>query len=116
MAIGSLTFATGDSKGVGGVPSAPIFVDQVSFAGEVSYPTGGMLGLQTLLRAEFKDERTVLGFVANDCGGYVAQFVPSTGAVKVYYGNFDAADGPLIEVPNATDLSAVTFRLLVISR
>lgn len=32
--------------------------------------------------------------------GYVPEWVPSTGKLQVRYGNNDAADGPLIEVPN----------------
>lgn len=46
--------------------------------------------------------------------GYVLEWVQSTGKVKAYRGkdpgNAGGADIPLVEVANAVDLSAVTFR------
>jgi hypothetical protein len=111
MAIGTVTLTEGVA--VGGVPSAPVFMTQISFAGETAYPAGGMLGLQTAVRLATKDSRTVKGIVGMDCGGYVPVWVPATGAVKVYYGNFDASDGPLIELPDPTDIHTITFNLLV---
>jgi hypothetical protein len=112
MAIGTVTLTEGVA--VGGAPSAPVFMTQISFAGEASYPTGGMLGLQTAVRLATKDNRTVKGIVGMDCGGYVPVWIPATGAVMLYYGNFDASDGPLIEVPNATDIHTTTLNLLVL--
>lgn len=39
--------------------------------------------------------------------GYVGEWLQASQKLKLYYGNYDAADGPLIE--NATaDISAVT--------
>ncbi len=115
MAIGTVTLLDSSAYG-GGVPSAPTFLTSLSFAGEASYPTGGMLGLGASLKAQVKDNRAVKGIIPLDCGGYVIVWVPSTSAVKVYYCDYDAgADGPLVEVPNATDLSAVTFRMLVVA-
>lgn len=50
--------------------------------------------------------------VCYPASGYIPQWNGSTSApkIKVYYGdNNNASDGPLIEVPNTTDLSAITF-------
>ena len=75
-----------------------------------SYPTGGeavsaeQLGLSAL---EF-----VLGAPS---GGYVPEYDHASKKLKAYYGDNDnAADGPLAEVANATNLSAVTFRLMAL--
>jgi hypothetical protein len=41
--------------------------------------------------------------------GYIFEFVRSTKKLKVYYADYDVvADGPLIEVPENTDLAALT--------
>ncbi|NUP12892.1 MAG: hypothetical protein HOW73_43185 [Polyangiaceae bacterium] len=112
MAVGAVTI----SEKRGGKTLAPQFMENISFAGEASYPTGGMLGLDASLESAAGESRRILGIVPGDCGGYVPVWVPSTGAVKVYYAdNNNAADGPLIEVPATTNLSAVTFQLLVLS-
>lgn len=70
-----------------------------------SYPTGG----------EAIDVTGDAGYY--DCslspstGGYVGTFVASSQKVMALYGdNNNASDGPLIEVPATTDLSAVVFR------
>ena len=45
--------------------------------------------------------------------GYVFAYDRANQKLKVFYGdNNNAADGPLIEVPNGTDLSAVSGRLI----
>lgn len=113
MAIAAAAITVADQGGQ--AQSHPSFMDRVSFAGEASYPTGGMeftLGFAEKL----KSGRTILGIVAGDCGGFVPVFVPgSPGKVKVYESDIDQ-DQPLKEVTNATDLSAVTFNLVVLSK
>lgn len=99
-----------------GQKNTPVFHNWLSFAGEASYTTTGMLGLEALFEAEVNQGREILGIIAGDCGGYLPVYMPATGRVKVYYYNTDAADGPAIEVPNATDLSLVTFNVCVISQ
>ena len=112
MAIGAIT--AGDQDGA--KPSSPVFMDVVSFLGDDSYPAGGTLAFEATLRAVVGDSREIIAVIGQDCGGYVPVYVPSTGALKVYEGDYDpAATGPLTE--NATaDLSGTTFNLLVISR
>lgn len=100
----------------GQAPQNAVFHDIVTLVGESSYAAGGSTGLQTKLRAlTGAAGRTVKAVVALDGQGYVLGWDVADSKLKVYYGNYDAADGALIEVPNATDLSGVTFTLLVIS-
>ncbi len=67
-----------------------------------SYPTGGE-ALDVAANTRFE----VL--MAQPTSGYVFQWDTANQLLKAYYAdNNNAADGPLIEVPAATDLSTVT--------
>lgn len=68
-----------------------------------SYPTGG----ESLdLSSYFKE---LINVQINPKSGYVFEYDYTNKKVMAYYGdNNNAADGPLIEVPNATDLSSLT--------
>jgi len=112
MAIGAIT--TTEQTPTNG----PQRMDAISFAGDGAYPTGGTAAFQTTLRAALGVGNVdVVAVIPIDCGGYVPAWDNATGKLKVYHGNNDGgADGPLVEVPNATDLSAVTFKVLVVSK
>lgn len=103
---------------VSGPGKGPVRHDIIEFAGETSYPTGGT----TLFEAYVRDllglgALDVVAVIPQDCGGYLPCYDPAADTLKVYYAdNNNAADGPLIEVPAATNLSAVTFNVMVISR
>jgi len=115
MALGTMTRAAAESV----QSDDALFFDSISFLGDGAYPTGGSPGLDTLVQALVGDSRDIIAVIPGDCGGYVPAYVPGTldGLLKVYQGDNDnAADAPLIEVPNATDLSSVTFTLMVISK
>lgn len=113
MAIGTITLGTS----AGGAPSAPTFFDPISFAGDGAYPTGGTASFEAAYQAKVLSARTIVTVIPGDCGGYVPVYDRTNDKLKVYYAdNNNASDGPLIEVPNATDLSAVTFRLTVVSQ
>lgn len=99
--------------GVGAQPSAPVFYDLMTFAGDASYPTGGTLGFGALIKAFFKNNRQVLAVIGQDCGGYSVCYLPATDALKVYASG--ASGSPGAEVTNATSLSGVTFNCLVVS-
>jgi len=78
-----------------------------------TYATGGI----AVTKATFDLWHSMVALNVRPSGGYVAEFVPTTagvlnaGKVVAYYGdNNNASDGPLIEVPDTTDLSAVNFR------
>ena len=75
-----------------------------------SYPTGG-----EAVSAEQLD-LSALEFVQGAAsGGYVPEYDHANEKLKAYYADCDyAGDKALIEVANATDLSAVTFRLMAL--
>lgn len=76
-----------------------------TIAFDSSYPTGG----ESLTATD-------LGFAAmprdvrvEPKGGYVFEYDRTNSTVLVYYGdNNNASDGALIQVPDTTDLSAIT--------
>lgn len=112
MAIGAIT--TTEQTPTNG----PQRMDAISFAGDGAYPTGGTAAFQTSVRSALGVGNVdIVAVIPIDCGGYVPAWDNATGKLKVYYGDYDpAAAGPLVEVPNATDLSAVTFKVLVVSK
>lgn len=116
MALGVLTliaFAAGASA------SEPIFVEEVNYVGPVSYTTGGDTGLQAAYRAlgVAQSGRTIVSVQAVDAKGYSIGWDSALGKLKLYQGdNANASPAPSTQVPNATDLSAVSFRLLITSR
>lgn len=77
-----------------------------------SYPTGG----EEVLPAKFG--LTSLSMVqAAPSGGYVLEYDHANKKLKAYYGDYDAvADGALIEVAAAANLSAVIARVIAIGR
>lgn len=86
-------FANGHHKTVSG-----------TFAFDASYPTGGESISD--ITAQF---RTCQGIVFQPKGGYVFDADISNNKVIAYRADYDAAaDGPLVQVPNTTDLSALT--------
>ena len=84
--------------GIGG--TATLYVGTIAF--DSSYPTGGeAIDLSGNERVEY--------IQCNAQGGYVFVFEQNDQKLLAYYGdNNNAADGPLIEVPNTTDLSSLT--------
>lgn len=110
MTIGAITIPKNAGRN-----GRPVFMDVVQFAGDNAYPTGGT-ALTAALVAAIGASRNILAVLPVDCGGYVPVFDAATGKLKFLYGdNNNAADGPAIEVPNTTDLSAVTMKVLVVS-
>jgi hypothetical protein len=116
MTIGTITKQAA-SGGVGDQPSSMLFADQFSFTGDSSYPTGGTAGFEAAVRLITKDKRTVVAVLPIDCGGYLPQYDRTNDKLKVYQGDNDnAADAPFIEVANTTNLSGVTFKVLVLAK
>lgn len=114
MAIGAITLA--EKAGDHG----PVFHDVISFAGDGAYPTGGTAAFLAAFQAKVpgKGARDILAIVkAGPCGGYEPVWDNANAKLMVYFADANnAADAPSVEVPNATDLSGVTFRVLVISK
>lgn len=76
-----------------------------------SYPTGG-----EVLTAGDLQLVSVMKVDAQLTSGYGFQYDHANEKLLAYYGdNNNASDGPLIQVPNTTDLSAITgVRLFVL--
>lgn len=107
MSLSAITKITTSEQGSTG----PLFAQPVTMAGDAAYATGGSAGFQTAVRTLFGDQRTIVCVTPVDCGGYTPAFDVSTGKLKVYRNG--AINTPMAEVPNATDLSGSTFKMMV---
>lgn len=101
---------------VGGTGGYKAVVKTIAF--DNSYPTGGeQLGSAATAAAGAAalGLSSVLFLQAESTAGYVFEY-DYAGKLLAYYADYNAgADGALIQVPNATDLSAVTgVRVLAI--
>jgi len=111
MALGTTTLITS-----GGADSGQVNVDRFTVVLDSSYPTGGYTGLAAKLTAAASRTPTIIALFAQS-SGYVAHWDYANSKLMVYHADYDAvADGPLIQVPDATDLSAVTLSLVVFYR
>lgn len=111
MSIGALTKV----DGTGQEPSAPMFVDRVSFAGDSSYPTGGTPAFAAKLQALTKSGRKPFAVFSQGCGGYVVEYDEAADKLKVL-ATGASSGAVLAEVTNTTNLSAVTFNVVIISQ
>lgn len=110
MALGSMTVQAKSGQQA----SSPTFADVISFAGDGAYPTGGTASFKSLVQSALGDGRTPLAVLGQDCGGYTPVYDLAADKLKVYKSDGNA--GPLVEVANAADLSAVTFNVVVVSQ
>jgi hypothetical protein len=108
MALGAATI----NKQAGKQPNAPIFIDDLSFAGEASYPAGGSTGFQAYVRAitGIREQRTILAVI--DIGNLATDYVLYDAANDKLM-NFVRTTG--VEVAGAVNQSGKTFRVLVLS-
>lgn len=104
MALGTLTHLA-QAHAVG-----PVFVDRISVLGVNPYVAGGLTGLAAKLNAAVKQNRTIVS----------AEGVDELG---LYYASYDHANDKLfVRVAStgveagAIDLSAVAFKLTIISK
>lgn len=101
--------ATVTSVFSGSILGAKQRISVTTITGDSSYATGGYA--ITANQVNFSRITAVLAVGANT--GYVPVWDAANSKLKVFYGdNNNASDGPLIEVPAATDLSAVSFTVL----
>ena len=112
MALGAITVVK-ESSADGG----SFRMDLIKFAGDSAYPAGGTPGLEGLFREKMDAGNfDIKGVIPQDCGGYTVGYDPETDKLKVYHADYAAGvAGKLVEVPATTDLSATTFRLLVMT-
>ncbi len=107
MALGTITLV----KDAGGMPSAPSFADALSFAGDGAYPTGGTAGFAALVQAKSGDTRQPYAVIPVGLnGGYNAIYDLANDKLLV------EVKSSGVEVANAVDLSATTFKVVVLSR
>jgi len=88
----------------------PYQIRLFSVTGPVSYPTGGF----TVTVSGIKNIKSV---IVIPTGGYKASWTWTGNTVTIvaqYYDYPAAAAGPAIEVPAGTDLSGISFFLIVI--
>jgi len=106
------------SMEAGAQPSAPTFHDLVSFTGDSNYPgSGGTTGFLESFRIATKSTRNILAIIPADCGGYLTSYNVSADKLKVWYLPAESASKqPMTEVVATTNLSAVTFNVIVISQ
>lgn len=92
--------------------STPVFIDEITFTGDTAYPTGGSAAFEAFIRGAtgIKEGRTVDAVI--DVTGNATHYPvydKAANALKM----FVRATG--VEVANTTNMSATTFRVLVIS-
>lgn len=98
----------------GGMPSAPVFVDEINILCDDSYPAGGwVLGLAdylpagaTILAAYVDDHQELTGY----------QFIYDRDNDKLYVLECAAATNPMAELATAAALDGKNLRLIVISK
>lgn len=108
MSLGAITLL----RRGGDMPSAPLRVDHISFAGDDDYPAGGTAGLEALLAAKLGVTPEILAVVPGDCG----QYVPSWDYTNKKMFVRDGGTATWTEVAPAFDLSGTTFNVAVISQ
>lgn len=108
MALGAATI----NLQAGKAPSSPVFFDDLSFAGDSSYPTGGTAAFQDFIRNTIgiKEGRTI-DAVIDISGNATHYFVYDKATDKLKA--FVRTTG--VEVANTTNMSGTVFRVLVIS-
>lgn len=89
--------------------SAQFKADVVTFAGDSSYPTGGTSGVAAALGVH---PEQLIALIPLSHSGYVWDYDSGVDKLKLYQQS--AATGGLTEVPNTTNLSATTFRALML--
>jgi hypothetical protein len=107
----ALDSATGSELDIAGhSPSRPVYINKISFDGDAAYATGGSADFQQFVRDVTEDIVTVV-----DATGY-----GYTAGALTHFARHDHVNDTLVafvlagtEVPNATDLSSVSFELTV---
>ena len=102
MALGTITVV--DKSQISGTLNN----DEITFLGDSAYVAGGTVGFQALVRKALgKGNVTILYVVTQDSAGQTAYYDVVNDKLKVFNGTAEHANG---------DLSAITFRLVVVSK
>ena len=110
MALGTTTLITS-----GGADSGQVNVDRFTVVLDAASGAGGYARLAAERSAAASRTPTIVAVFAQS-SGYVAYWDYANSKLMLFYSNSDAADGPMIQVPDTTDLSAVTLSLVVFYR
>lgn len=110
MAI-DITSATPETSG--GVES--LFFDKLVIDLDNSYPTGGYPDFLAAYRAAVAPRQpTIVGIVPLRTAGYIVEYDAENDTLMLFQNG--AIDTPHEEVPNATDLAAVTLTLGILAK
>ena len=90
--------------------AAAFHIDSVQFAGDSAYPTGGTPAFSQAIGIA---PGHLFAVIPVSHGGYIFDYDRGVDKLKVYQQPAAAAAGAMPEVPNTTNLSAVTFRALI---
>lgn len=105
----------GQVLGGGGEGSGGMKMALVTFVGDTSYPTGGSINVTPILEAAGLDiVSRIYAVIPITQLGYEWDYIAAVDKLKVYQQPAAAAAGPSPEVPNTTNLSALTPACLVI--
>lgn len=78
-----------------------------TMAWDASYSVGGELVDALFTTAGYMS--SIDNIVMDSDSGYIFKYLPASGKIMAFFGdNNNAADGPLIEIPDTTNLSALT--------
>lgn len=94
---------------------APLYFNRLQFLGDAAYPTGGTPSFSEMVMTALARGPLgqVVAVITCDCGGYVVSYDPVHDTLKVWQSGI--ANAPLVEVPAATNLSAILFTVMVFS-
>ena len=108
--MGTIGAATRDDDE--SIAGGNLFVDNLSFLGDDSYPTGGT-PFDSYIKTQLGDARDVVAVISGDCGIWDVKYVPGDDALGLLMA-FVRSTG--VEVANAVDMSGTTFQITVISK
>jgi hypothetical protein len=90
---------------------------------DVAFDSSYSIGGEAVTAAEFGFEREITHVFCNTArdpdtadNAFLLDWDDTNSKLILLYGNYDAADGALIEVPNTTDVSAYTARVVAIGK
>jgi hypothetical protein len=111
MALGTATRTAAKSVN----SSKPLYADYLEFDGDDAYVAGGTIAFDTYVRnvTGIDDNRTVIGVIPLDCGGYEPRYIQADGGTLIVYEQ--SADGNPADEIGAGDQSGIAIKLLVLS-
>lgn len=97
-------------------PGNPLFVHVVSFDLKADWDPALPLHVAVDFKAAIGVGRTILGVVPIDCKGLEPYYDAATDHLIFRWGNYDASDGPLIDVPAGSMAAYTGLKLAILSQ